>query len=223
MEPAIRVKPFGFDRVFHFATAELAMKAADAETAERIDALHGEIARLVDVHAMELRQARADGFEAGLHQANSELNAALLAAVDAVHDALGDVDERLIEAVDAMKKDAADVALIAAEALAGHAVAAAPAQAIGDALGRVLRQVARGTRLDIRVNPALAEEMERCVEDRKGQERRKLSIAVIADETVVSGDARIMWDEGGLAVDAAARRQAVLDELAPLRGINSSD
>ncbi|MBB5685273.1 FliH/SctL family protein [Sphingobium boeckii] len=223
MERVIQVRPFGFDRVFHFATADLAAKAEDAEAAAEIAGLQREIARLMDLHEVELSQARADGFEAGLHQARTERNAALLAAVDALHGALDDIEEHLIDAADAMKEDAADVALIAAEALAGHAVATAPALAISDALGRVLRQVARGTRLDIRVNPTLVDEVERCVEARKGQERRKLSITVLPDETIAAGDARINWDEGGLAIDAAARRQAVIDEIAPLLGQNSAD
>ena len=223
MEPVIRVRPFGFDRVFHFATPEIAAQADVSEREGQIAALHAEIERLIEAHAIALAQAHTDGFQAGLHQARTERDAALLAAIDALHDALDDVDERLIDAAGAMKTDAADVALSAAEALAGHAVAINPALAIDEALGRVLLQVARGTRLDIRVNPVLVEAVERSVEARKAHERRKLLIAVIPDEAIEPGDARILWEEGGVAVDAAARRQAVLDEIAPLLRDNAQD
>src|SRR3546814_12849863 len=65
----------------------------------------------------------------------------------------------------------------------------------------------------IRVNPALAADVERAIALRVSQERRKLTLTVIGDETVAEGDAEIFWDEGGIGVDAAARRAAVMTEL----------
>jgi flagellar assembly protein FliH len=217
MEAAILVKPFGFDRVFHMTGGE--PPAMDSRALnDRIEALEARIAALRETHQEDLARAGVDGFEAGLAQARQERNAAVLAAADAIHAAIEQVDAQLAETTETFARDAADVALAAAEMLAGHAIDVAPPRAIGEALDRVLRQVAAGTRLTVRVHPTLLEPVERLVAERTGAERRQLSIVVTADAGTAEGDALIFWEEGGLAVDAAARRAAVLAELRPLIG-----
>jgi flagellar assembly protein FliH len=221
MEAFIHVKPFGFDRVFHMTGGDA--PAFDARTLnDRIDALRARIAAMEETHQEELAVAGADAFARGLEQARQERDAALLAATDAIHAAIEQIDARLADTAEAMARDAAEVALAAADMLAGHAVTEAPARAIAEALGRVLRQVARGTRLAVRVNPALAGAVEQMGEPR-GNERRRVSLSVIPDETLVEGDAVIFWDEGGLAVDAAARRQSVMTEMQALLAENPSN
>jgi flagellar assembly protein FliH len=219
MEAAIHIKPFGFDRIFRLADMEPATvgDAGESEAdVETIRTLRADIARLVKEHEAELARARADGFDAGLWQARNERDTALLAAVDALHGSLDDIEARLAASEQALTRDAAQVALSAAEALAGHAIATDPALAMDEALGRVLRQVRRGTLIAIRVHPTLVEEIERRVAVRQAGDRRKLSIGILPDDTVSPGDARILWEEGGLTVDAEARQAAVLAELAPL-------
>jgi flagellar assembly protein FliH len=214
IEAAIHVKPFGFDRVFHMAGSDAA--PLDAHTlGERIEGLRARIASMEEVHREELAIAGADGFARGLDQARQERDAALLAAADAIHAAIEQIDARFADTAEAMAHDAAEVALAAADMIAGHAVAAAPVRAIAEALDRVLRQVARGTQLAIRVHPALADAIGPLVEPR-GSERRRVSLAVLPDAALTVGDAVIFWDEGGLAIDAAARRQGVMAELQAL-------
>jgi flagellar assembly protein FliH len=218
MDSAIHIKPFGFDRVFRFAGVEAPTAGDGGEIAAEAQAreLQAQIVRILEEHQVELAQARADGFEAGLWQARHDRDAALLAAVDALHGALDDVDMRLTESEQAVSRDAAQVAVSAAEALAGHALALDPLFAIDAALGRVLRQVRRGTQLGIRIHPSLAADIGRRIADRQALDRRKLSIAVLPDDNLTPGDAHIVWEEGGLIVDGAARRAAVLAELDPL-------
>ncbi len=67
------------------------------------------------------------GYEAGLRHARGEREAALLAALDAVHAAFENADQRLLSAAQSMTQDAAHVALLAGELLAGHALEQAPA------------------------------------------------------------------------------------------------
>lgn len=215
MEAAIHVKPFGFDRVFRFPAGESpAANCADLE--RQIAALEAEFDRSAKERQSVVERAREEGFAAGLAQARAEREAAMLAAVDALHAALDDVEARLPDMNDATRRDAAEAALAAAEILAGHAVDVAPARAVDEALGRVLEQIGRGAQLHIRAHPELVAEVERLVLVRTGRERRKLSITVLADPALAMGDALIFWDEGGLGVDAAARRSAVLAELGPL-------
>ena len=79
--------------------------------------------------------------------------------------------------------------------------------------GRVLTQVARGQELRVRVHPDLAERMEAVIAERQSRDRRRLSLTVIADDALAVGDALIAWEQGGLTLDAAARRAAILTEL----------
>jgi flagellar assembly protein FliH len=215
MEAAIHIKPFGFDRVFHVSGSE-APDAGIPEINEQADDLQARIDAMEEAHRAELFRARADGFEAGLGQARREREAALLSAVDAIHAAIEQVDAYLAEVTDSITRDAAEIALAAAHALAGHAIAHSPARAIDEALGRVLHQVARGTQLTVRVHPSLLPDVQRIIADRQAHDRRKLSIATLADESTPEGDALIFWDEGGLAVDMSARNATVLAELSPL-------
>jgi flagellar assembly protein FliH len=100
--------------------------------------------------------------------------------------------------------------------IAGRAIDAAPVETIDAAIGRALSQVARGTELEIRVHPDLIEAIEARIADRQSRDRRKLNLNVVGDVTITVGDAMIGWEQGGLALDATARRQAVLDELETL-------
>lgn len=217
MEASISIEPFGFDRVFRFGGG------ADPEPAAQNDELLQQIAALQDrIDAMRrdeqalAAEAREQGFAAGLAQARSERDEAILAANDALHAALDDIEQRLGQAHGQMMRDAADVALCAADLLAGHALDHDPARAIDEALGRVLHQVARGTALHIRVHPDSCSALETLVERRRAGERRALSITLSEDADVAPNDAHIVWAGGGLIVDAAARRTAVERELGSL-------
>jgi flagellar assembly protein FliH len=218
MEAAIHVKPFGFDRVFHLSGAEGPEPVIDDEVplVDQVDELQARIVAIEEAHREELARARADGFAAGLDQARRDREVALLSAADAINAAIEQVDLRLDWAIEAMTSDAAAAALAAAEALAGHAVDHLPGRAIDEALDRVLRQVARGTALTIKVHPSLLDDIEQRIVMRASQDRRKLSITAIADEAIPVGDADIAWEEGGLTVSLDARRAAVLAELEPL-------
>jgi len=217
MDPRARVEPFGFDRVFQ-ANAEPAA-AGSNDLADHVHDLLARLAAMERDHQEELARARTEAFQAGLDQARHEATTALLSAADAIHAAIDDLDARFADAIAQQSQAAADVALAAAEALAGHALDQAPLRAVDEALGRVLGQVARGTRLCVRINPDQHEALTTLLAERQRHDRRQLHLAAMADPAVAPGDAVIFWDEGGLAVDAAARRAAVMAELDPaLRG-----
>lgn len=217
MDAATEIRPFAFDRIFTAASAKReAANALDLEM--EVDSLRAEVERLNLERDDMLARARADGFEAGLAQARSERETALLSAVDALHAAVEQIEKNFTEVQTAVRNDAATVALEAADMLAGRALERAPEQAINEALGRVLEQVGRGPKLQIRVHPDLVERMEELVAFRISQERRRMTLTVFGDATLALGDALIGWDEGGLRLDAEARRAAVLEELAPFLG-----
>jgi flagellar assembly protein FliH len=66
----------------------------------------------------------------------------------------------------------------------------------------------------MRVHPSLAEAVGTLIASRQSAEQRPLTITIHADPAVAVGDALILWDQGGLALDADARRAAVRDALA---------
>lgn len=213
MDASCRIRPFAFDRVF--AAAPPAPAGAEA-LSERVAELEAEIERLRRAQGAEAALARRDGYEAGLAAARAERETALLSAVDALQAGLETVDGEVERVAARLQAEAAEVALAAAELLAARALEADPGAAVDAAIGRVLRQVARGTELVVRVHPDLAGEVERLVAVRQAGDRRRLHLQVAADAAVAPGDARIEWDQGALVLDAAARAETVRAELASL-------
>jgi len=209
MDMSYQARPFAFDRIFAMPRAAT---GSHDESPELI-ALRADFERLKLQLETGIAVAHADGFEAGLVQARGETAAALLAATDALHVSIEAIEGEYEVIEERLSKAAADVAMAAADELAGRAVECDPARAIDEAIGRVLLQVARGQELQIHVHPALIEQMEALIATRKSGERRRLSRILVAVPTLALGDALIAWEQGGLALNAAARRQAVLTEL----------
>jgi len=206
---AFHAKPFAFDRVFTLPKAA----AAPRDALPEVITLRDELERLKQQFETAVAVARADGFEAGLAQARGETAVALLAATDALHVSIEAVEDEYAAIERRLSKVAADVAMAAAEGLAAQAIEADPARAIDEAIGRVLLQVARGQELHIHVHPDLLEQMEKRVLARQSSDRRRLSLTLLADPAIAIGDALIAWEQGGLALDAAARRAAIRAEL----------
>lgn len=211
----MEIKPFGFDRTFQTDAPDV-MTELGADLLAEVATLRATIRDTRSSHEDALQAARREGFEAGRDQAREERSEALLAATDALHAALEELDVRTSHQVRAITQDAADVALAAAEILAGHAIDFAPGRAIDEALDRALEQVGRGIGLVIRVHPTLIEALEERLATRVARERRKLDLTLLPDGDVLPGDGQISWNEGALAIDAAARRAAVIAELSPL-------
>ncbi|WP_033921519.1 FliH/SctL family protein [Sphingomonas sp. 37zxx] len=204
---AFQTKPFAFDRIFSTAKVE------EADAVEALAVMRAERDLLQSQLETGLVVARAEGFEAGLAQARSETAVALLAAADALHVSLEAVEEEFAAIEQRLSTVAADVAMAAAEGLAARALEADPARPIDEAIGRVLLQVARGQELRVHVHPDLLEKMEALIAERQSRDRRRLSLTLFADAALPVGDALISWEQGGLALDAAARRAAILAEL----------
>ncbi|MFT3977469.1 MAG: FliH/SctL family protein [Sphingomonas bacterium] len=208
------VERFAFDRVFS-SPLERGTRAARDLQAD-LDALRAELEEVKAARAGQLAAARAEGVEAGLAQARRDRDTALLSAVDALQAGIEAIDARFGEVSDRITGEAAEVALAAADMIAGRALDEAPEVAIDAAIGRALEQVARGTELRVRVHPDLAGAIEAKIAERQSKDRRRLNLIVLPDDTLRRGDARIIWEEGTLALDAESRRRAVMSELEAL-------
>ncbi len=210
----LHVERFAFDRVFSYCNETKGSTQTDM--ALELSALRAELALAKsDADTREAR-ARIEGFEAGLAQARAERETALLSAVDALQAGIEAIDGRFADAQDSMAGDATEVALAAAELLAARALETAPGIAIDDAIGRTLRQVSRGTEIQVRIHPDLAPDIETRLESRQAADRRRLNVHIIPDDRVAVGDAEILWDQGGLTLDRAERRAQIMAELEAL-------
>lgn len=211
---SIHVERFAFDRVFSAPVSD--KKLVDEDALIELAALRAEVALLKSDQEAVIAKARAEGFEAGLAQARAEREVALLSAVDALHAGIEVIDAQFTEITDRVTSEATEVALAAADHIAARAIERAPGDAIDAAIGRLLGQVARGTELQVRVHPDLVDDIEAKIADRQARDRRRLSLTVAPDATLAIGDALINWDEGGLTLNAQARRDAVAAELESL-------
>lgn len=210
-KPASEVKPFAFDRVF---TAPAARKPASPEAMRlEIEHLELEVVRLKRELETATNLARAEAFQLGLEQARADRDTALLAATDALQASLEALEMRFDAVEESVAREGAEIALAAADFLAAGALAEAPALPVVQAIARALTQVRRGQPIHVRVHPDLLEPVEQLVEQRQQQDRRRLGVTVVADAQLKLGDARLSWDNGGIILDAEARRAAVRAEL----------
>jgi flagellar assembly protein FliH len=211
MDEAFRITPFAFDRIF--TSPKTGAGPTGFNDADQVIVLRAELELLRAQSETASAVARADGFEAGLAQARDETASALLAATDALHASIETIEGEFTVIEERISKAAAGVAMAAADGLAGRALHTDPTLAIDEAIARVLTQVARGQELQIRVHPSLFEGMAGLIAHRQDNERRRLALTLIPDESLAVGDALISWEQGGLALDAAARRAAIIAEL----------
>jgi len=213
--PAVEVKPFPFARIFSeplvASSAEPAVDVGALTT--QIATLEAECERMRTEHEAALAAACDEAFHRGLEQARAERETALLSAVDALQASVESLEEGLSQIEVRLAAEAGELALAAADVLAARALNIDPAGVIDQAIGRALEQVRRGQPIRIRVHPDLVSEVERLIAERQASERRRLSLLVFADGTLPLGDASLQWDQGGLRLDADARRAAIRAEL----------
>lgn len=212
MDHSFSARPFAFDRIFSAETAgsgadealldaaalRMALKAERADTAARIEA------------------ARAEGHAAGLAEARSERDEALLRALEEMQSRWDDFGAAREAMGEALRHDAAELARAIGEALAARALALDPAGAIDEAIGRALAQVARGQEIVVTVHPDLVTAMEARIAQRQGGDRRRLNLLVEANGALAPGDAHLRWESGGLRLNAAERAAELMKELAAL-------
>lgn len=191
-------------------------KTDQSEHALDAEALRAELEMLREQQQQELTRTRQEAFQAGIDHARTERDAAILSSIDALGAALEDAAADRESLIAEYSQDAAGLALVAAEAIAGHATGIAPSRAIDEGIGRVLAQLARGEEIQVAVHPELAEDIQRRIEAREAGNRKRISLTVVEDEAIAPGDAVLTWDRGGISINAEARKAAIIAELEPL-------
>ncbi len=211
MDQSFGAKPFRF--ATEFAATPPDLDDLPPESALAVAAIRAEMEAMRADHAVELAKVRSDAFAEALAELRDERDQALLAALDALHaewEAFRDARDAMIEM---LRGEASALARAIGEALAARALEAAPAEAIDQAIGRVLGQIARGQEVLVNVHPDLIADVEARIAHRQSLDRRRLNLVVLGDEALAMGDAHLRWDGGGLRLDARARAAAVMAEL----------
>ena len=204
-------RPYAFDRVFAQSTIDATRTPQDL--ALQLYAMKDEMERQRQNAEQELGNARADGFAAGLAQARADAALALTAAQSALTEAIARLEDRFVDTETRIAGIAGGLVLTAAEMLAAHAIGERPGTAIDAAIGRVLVQTDFREALRLHLHPSSAGAVRLLLAERVSAAQRPLTITVHEDPTLAVGDAHILWDHGGLSLDAAARRAAVTAAL----------
>lgn len=150
----------------------------------------------------DLGAARAEGFLAGQEQGRREAEAQF----GGLAGQLARSAERLFALegarVAAIEEQAAQVALAAARALAGAALAEKPMAALAQAVRECIGHARQAPHLVVRVNEAAVEAAEELVNRLTREHGFTGRLIVLGEPDIHPGDGRIEWADGGFILDS---------------------
>ena len=188
--------PFLFDTDFRRPRANPAAARAAEEAAQAA----------ADAHARGLEAGRAEGRA----EAQGQLQARLADALNRLSLSLAGLIAQA-DARDAEREALAmEVALLVARRVAGEALDARPAAAIGEAARHALQHLRGVPHLVVRVHDGLVEETEALMKRLARERGYEGRLVVLGDPDLAPGDARIEWADGGV-VRERARLDAEID------------
>ena len=152
--------------------------------------------------------ARAEGESNSQARTNQSLERAVAALTVSVRAAL---DTSHAE-VEALRDEAARVALAMAKKIAPMALAALPAGDVENALRQAMHQAIGEPRITLRAAPAVTEVLQSRLDDIAHEEGYEGRVLIAADPAMKAGDCRIEWRGGG----AERSEQAIEDALSAL-------
>src|SRR3954468_12503693 len=155
----------------------------------------------------ELERIQAEAHAAGAANANARAAEAVersLAALTISVRAALDTSHAEIEAV---RDEAARLALIMAKKIAPAALAALPAGDVENALRQAMHQAIGEPRITLRAAPAVTEVLEARLADIAHEEGYEGRVLIAADPAMTGADCRIEWRGGG-----AERNESIIEE-----------
>lgn len=154
----------------------------------------------------EIEQMQAEAHEDGRNHGDVLAQEQIAADVRALHKAVRDALSQSAQAIEAVRSEAAMLALAAARKLARAAIAAAPQGEVELALREAMHQAIGEPRITLRVNPALADTLACAAEDIAHDEAFDGRVQIKPEPHLSGADCRIEWRGGG-----AEHLQAVID------------
>jgi flagellar assembly protein FliH len=138
--------------------------------------------------------AYEDGRRSGEVRAAEMMAAAVAQFAEAVRDALSVIDKD----VEAIRADAAQLALAAATKLASGALAHAPDAEIADTLRVALHEAISETHVTVKAAPGLIHDLQEKLTEVAVQEGYEGRLRFVPDSTLYGADCRIEWRGGGI-------------------------
>jgi flagellar assembly protein FliH len=154
--------------------------------------------------------ARTEGFSAGQVRALEAIAAGTQDVTRAIADALAQTSRNL----DAIRAEAAQIALAAARKLARAALAAMPAAEVEAVLCEAMHQAIGEPRIVLRAAPDVAEAISSRLAELAHENGFDGRIQVSGDAALIRADCRIEWRGGGAERAEAAIEAAVADLIA---------
>lgn len=166
----------------------------------------------------DITAARAEGFRDGEIQGRQQGEAQLVALAGQIARAadrlLAQDDARAV----AVEEQAAQVALAAARALAGAALAEKPMAEIEAAVRECLVHARLAAHLVVRVHESAVEAVEGLLKRLAQHSGYAGRLIVLGEPDIAAGDGRIEWADGGVAIDRQLLSQQVEQAVARVFG-----
>ncbi|GAU83495.1 FliH/SctL family protein [Bosea sp. BIWAKO-01] len=170
------------------------------------------------VSEADLAAARSEGFAAGHEQgrreADAQLNGLLAHLVRSVERLLVEEDKRAF----AIEEQAAQVAIVTAQTLAGAALADRPLARIEAVVRECLSHARLAPHLLVRVHESAVETMESMLAGLARETGFAGRLVVLGQSDIGPGDGRIEWADGGMAIDSAVIGQKVEEAVRSIFG-----
>ncbi len=157
--------------------------------------------------AEELDRIQAEAHAAGADNANARAAEALERSVAALTIAIRAALDTSHAEVEAVRNEAARLALAMARKIAPAALAALPAGDVENALRQAMHQAIGEPRITLRAAPAVVEALEARLADIAHEEGYEGRVLAAADPAMRGADCRIEWRGGG-----AERSEAIIEE-----------
>ena len=157
-------------------------------------------------------QAYRNGFTAGQEQAEHEAAQRIAGALSVIADALGRLDSSLTAIEARHETEAVEVAVAVGAKLAPELVAREPFAEISALATECFHQLVSTPHVAVRIAENIYEPAKEKIAEiarARGFEGR---LEVISDKTLLPGDCRIEWADGGMVRDQAATTAAI-DEM----------
>jgi flagellar assembly protein FliH len=148
--------------------------------------------------AAEIDDIRATSFEEGRRAGEVRAAEAVAASMSEFSAALNSAVEKMNEEIEAMRAEAAMLAVAAAKKLAGAALAHAPEAEIAEALRVALHQAISETHITIKAPPGLLKGLEEKLSEVAANEAFEGRLRFVPDPSLHFGDCRIEWRGGGI-------------------------
>jgi flagellar assembly protein FliH len=174
------------------------------------------------ITVIEAERRRADaesvayrkGFAAGQAQAQSEAGERVAAALAVIADGLARIERALAGIEARLETEAVDVAVAVGSKLATELIAREPFAEIGALAAECFRQLVATPHIAVRIAPDIYDEAKHKLEETAALNGFQSRLTVLADASLLAGDCRIEWAEGGVDRDRTAALAAIDDVVA---------